>query len=154
MACDVELRDLLPHLSSVLVETAETDGALIRITARTADTVPVSCPACGQPSEWEHSRYVRRVADDAIGGRPVMINVWVRRLYCENHGCAKTTFVEQVDGLLTERYQCRTPALRRVVEACAVVLAGSAAARLLTVLHQTLTLATVLNCLIRPPRSA
>lgn len=148
VTCDVELTDLLPHLSSVLVETVETDGTLIRVTVRTADAVPVSCPACGQPSKWDHSRYVRRVADDAIGGRPVMINVSVRRLYCENHSCAKITFVEQVDGL-TERYQRRTPALRRVVDAFAVVLAGSAAARLLTVLHQTVAPATLLNCLMR-----
>lgn len=76
----------------------------------------------------------------------MLIDVSVRRLYCENRDCAKTTVVEQVDGL-TERYQRRTPALRRVVEALAVVLAGSAAARLLTVLH--LSSVTVLNCLMR-----
>lgn len=76
----------------------------------------------------------------------MLIDVSVRRLYCENRDCAKTTVVEQVDGL-TERYQRRTPALRRVVEALAVVLAGSAAARLLTVLH--LSSVAVLNCLMR-----
>lgn len=52
---------------------------------------------------------------------------------------------------LTERYQRRTPALRRLVEALAVVLAGPAAARLLTVLHQMLSSSTVLNCLMRIP---
>lgn len=41
------------------------------------------------------------------------------------------------------------PALRRVVEAVAVALAGSAGARLLTVLHHVLSGATVLNCLMR-----
>lgn len=108
----------------------------------------MNCSGCGQPPDWDHSRYVRHVADEAIGGRPVLIDVSVRRLYCENPGCAKTTFVEQVDGL-TERYQRRTPALRRLIEAVAVVLAGSAAVRLLTVLHQTLSSATVLNRLMR-----
>jgi hypothetical protein len=73
-----------------------------------------------------HSRYVRHVADEAVGGRPVVIDLSVRRLYCENPACPKTTFVEQIAGL-TERYQRRTPALRRVV---AVALAGSAGARL------------------------
>ncbi|MFF3503185.1 transposase family protein [Streptomyces sp. NPDC003247] len=42
------------------------------------------CPGCGQESTWEHSRYVRHVADEAIGGRPVVIDVSVRRLSCEN----------------------------------------------------------------------
>lgn len=64
----------------------------------------------------------------------MVIDLSVRRLYCENPDCPKLTFVEQVDGL-TERYQRRTPALRRMVEAVAVALAGSAGARLLTVLH-------------------
>ncbi|MFI6893865.1 ISL3 family transposase [Streptomyces sp. NPDC050256] len=143
---------MLPHLSSVLVETVETDGPVVRIAVRTVDAVPVDCPGCGRPSDWDHSRYVRRVADEAIGGRPVLIDISVRRLYCENSGCAKATFVEQVGGL-TERYQRRTPALRQLIEALAVVLAGSTAARLLTVLHQTLSSATILNCLMRiaPP---
>ncbi|MGD6755796.1 ISL3 family transposase [Streptomyces sp. BH105] len=148
MACDVELTNLLPHLEPVSVEAVETDTALIKITVRTMDAVPVCCPGCGQSSDWDHSRYVRRVADEAIGGRPMLIDISVRRLYCENSDCARTTFVEQIDGL-TERYQRRSPALRRLVEALAVLLAGSAAARLLTVLPQTLSAATVLNCLMR-----
>ncbi|MFB7338222.1 hypothetical protein ACFC00_42525 [Streptomyces adustus] len=63
------------------------------------------------------------------------------------------TFVEPVAGL-TERYRRRTPALRRVIEAIAKVLAGMAGARLLTVLHQEVSRASVLNCLMRiaPPK--
>ncbi|MFE6595478.1 transposase [Streptomyces sp. NPDC057781] len=76
------------------------------------------------------------------------IDLSVRRLHCENPACPRAKFVEQVDGL-TERYQRRTPALRRLVEAVAVALAGSAAARLPAVLHQALSWATVLNCLMR-----
>ncbi|MET8405265.1 transposase family protein [Streptomyces sp900116325] len=62
------------------------------------------CAGCGQESAWEHSRYVRHVADEAIGGRPVVIDRSVRRLYCENPDCSRTTFREQVPGL-TVRYQ-------------------------------------------------
>nr|WSW49878.1 ISL3 family transposase [Streptomyces sp. NBC_01001] len=99
-------------------------------------------------SQWTHSRYVRRVADEAVGGRPLVIDLSVRRLYCENPDCPRLTFVEQVGGL-TERYQRRTPALRRVIEAVAVALAGSAGARLLTVLHHVVSGSTVLNCLMQ-----
>ncbi|MEU6380319.1 transposase family protein, partial [Streptomyces sp. NPDC046909] len=94
----------------MLVETVELGRSLVRITVRTPDARPMDCPGCGQPSNWVHSRYVRHVADEAIGGKPVVIDVSVRRLYCEKSDCAKTTFVEQVAGL-TERYQRRTPAL-------------------------------------------
>lgn len=153
VACDVELTALLPHLASVLVEGVETGDGLVRITVRTAAGVSVVCPGCGQESMWEHSRYVRHVADEAIGGRPVVIDVSVRRLYCENPDCSKTTFVEQVPGL-TVRYQRRTPALQKVIAAVATALAGRAGARLLLHLHQTLSWASMLTCLLRIPLPA
>ncbi|MGC4987008.1 transposase family protein [Streptomyces sp. DT193] len=134
----------------MLIEKVELGESLVRITVRTAAGVAVRCPGCGQSSGWEHSRYVRQVADEAIGGRPVRISVSVRRLYCENAVCPRKTFVEQIDGL-TERYQRRTPALRRIVEAVAVALAGSAGARLLATLHHTLSSVSVLSRLMRIP---
>ncbi|MFB7333755.1 transposase family protein [Streptomyces adustus] len=112
--------------------------------------VPRACPGCGQVSDRVHSRNARHVADKAVGGRPVLIDLSVRRLYCEWPDCPKATLVEQVEEL-TERYQRRTPALRRIVTAAAVALAGSAGARLLSFLHCTLSWATVLNCLMRVP---
>ncbi|MFJ7946854.1 ISL3 family transposase [Streptomyces sp. NPDC096354] len=137
---------MLPQLGSVVVESVTADAVVV-VTAHTRDG-PAVCSGCGAVSDWEHSRYVRHVADEAVGGRPLRIDLSVRRLYCENPGCAKTTFAEQVEGL-TVRYQLRTPALQRVVDAVAVALAGSAGARLLGVLHHALTWASVLNCLMR-----
>ncbi|MFI8101294.1 ISL3 family transposase [Streptomyces sp. NPDC086023] len=130
------------------VERVEAGGDLLRITARTGDDAPVACPGCGQTADWVHSRYVRHVADETVGGRSVVIDLSVRRLYCENADCQKATFVEQVPGL-TRRYQRRTPAAQTMVDAVAVALAGSAGARLLSVLHHALTWASVLNCLMR-----
>jgi transposase len=148
VVCVVEVEGLLPQLAAVRVKGVAVGMDALRVTALTWDDVSRACPGCGQESGWVHSRYVRHVADEAVGGRPVVIDLSVRRLYCENSGCVKTTFVEQVEGL-TERYQRRTPALRRVIEAVAVALAGSAGARLLAVLHYALTWASVLNCLMR-----
>ncbi len=147
---DVELEALLPQLAAVQVEGVWAGTELIRIVARTRDGVAVVCPGCGWSSDWQHSRYVRHVADEAVGSRPVVIDVSVRRLYCENPDCSKTTFVEQVPGL-TVRYQRRTPALQKVTEAVAAALAGKAGARLLFHLHQTLSWASMLTCLLRIP---
>ena len=72
------------------------------------------------------------------------------RLYCENPQCLKRTFVEQVGGL-TLRYQRRTPALQKTFNAVAVGLAGKAGARLLLVLHQLVSWATLLHCLMVLP---
>ncbi|GGY13288.1 transposase [Streptomyces minutiscleroticus] len=140
---------LLPQLSPVVVDSVVVLDDTVVITARTRDG-STSCTGCGDDSAWEHSRYQRHVADEAVGGRPVRIDLTVRRLYCENPHCPKTTFAEQVEGL-TVRYQRRTPALQAVVAEVAVALAGKAGSRLLVHLHHTLSWATLLNCVMALP---
>jgi transposase len=143
---------LLPQLRPVVVESISVVDGMLVLAARTRDS-PAACAGCGRDSAWEHSRYRRQVADEAVGGRPVRVDLMVRRLYCENPDCPKRTFVEQVAGL-TARYQRRSPALQKVVDAAAIALAGQAGARLLSCLHMMLSGATVLSCLMRIPLPA
>jgi transposase len=146
----VEIEVLLPQLAAVGVHDVQVDADLVRVMAQTREGVAVPCPGCGNSSDWRHSRYVRHVADEALGGRRVVIDLSVRRLYCPNPACPKATFVEQVPGL-TVRYQRRTPALQQVVTAVAVALAGSAGARLLTSLHQMISCTTLIHVLMALP---
>ncbi|MET8983400.1 hypothetical protein ABZX85_48360 [Streptomyces sp. NPDC004539] len=74
-----------------------------------------------------HSRYVRRLADSAVGGRRVLIELQVRRLRCGERACPQATFAEQVDGL-TFRHGRRSTGLQTVLERLAVMLAGRAGA--------------------------
>ncbi|WP_206697753.1 transposase family protein [Streptomyces sp. WAC00263] len=97
--------------------------------ASTASTISASCPDCEVLSRRRHSGYERRLADDAVGGRRVSITLTIRRLFCDNPGCARVTFAEQVDGL-TVRYGRRTPQLTGLLGAVAVALAGRAGERL------------------------
>jgi transposase len=76
-----------------------------------------------------HSRYSRRLADAAIGGRQVEIVLAVRRFFCPAPGCRRKTFAEQVQGL-TVRYARKTPLLAGVLGNIAVALAGRAGSRL------------------------
>jgi len=76
-----------------------------------------------------HSRYARRLADAAIGGRRVVIRLAVRRFFCPAPGCKRRTFAEQVEGL-TARYARKTPPLAGVLADIAVALAGRAGSRL------------------------
>jgi hypothetical protein len=69
------------------------------------------------------------LADLAISGRRVEIQLRVRRWRCLDGSCPARTFVEQVDGL-TVRHARRTIALRRALEQVALALAGRAGARL------------------------
>src|SRR5690242_12347415 len=87
------------------------------------------CPRCGGESGRVHSRYERRLADAAVAGRRVEIQLWVRRFFCDDANCPVRTFVEQVAGL-TDRYGRRTGLLRRMLESIGMALAGRAGARL------------------------
>ncbi|MFJ4321419.1 transposase family protein [Streptomyces lavendulae] len=91
------------------------------------------CPDCSVRSSRVHSTYERRLADTPVGGQPVLVELTVRRLYCENTDCQRRTFVEQVQGL-TVRYGRGTPGSRRILEAVAVALAGRAGSRFAGVL--------------------
>jgi len=121
--CGVELPELLAHLAPVVVTSVDTTGPVVVVQARTHLEKASFCTGCGSLSDWIHSRYTRRLADTAIGGRPARIELQVRRLYCENPLCPKVTFAEQIDGL-TVRYQRRTPLLQRLVQIAGVLLAG------------------------------
>ncbi|MFD8396575.1 hypothetical protein ACFV2N_47295 [Streptomyces sp. NPDC059680] len=63
------------------------------------------------------------LADVAVGGRPVLIGLSMRRLFCDSPGCGRRTFAEQIEGL-TARYQRRSPLLQPLVEMAGVLLAG------------------------------
>ncbi|MFB7089592.1 ISL3 family transposase, partial [Streptomyces sp. NPDC056296] len=76
-----------------------------------------------------HSRYGRRLADTAVSGQETAIDLEVRRFFCDNAGCAKKTFAEQVDQL-TFRYGRRTLTLQRALRQVALALGGQAGERL------------------------
>jgi hypothetical protein len=76
-----------------------------------------------------HSRYERRLPDAATGGQEVMICLTVRRFFCPDAACKKTTFAEQVPGL-TVRYGRRSAGLTGALQAIALALGGRAGARL------------------------
>jgi hypothetical protein len=63
------------------------------------------------------------LADGAVGWRMVVLDLEVRRLFCDNSHCERVTFAEQVEGL-TQRYQRRTPLLHRLLAAIGIVLSG------------------------------
>lgn len=101
-------------------------------------------------SDWGHSRYVRHLADVALGGRPVRIDLSARHLYCENQPCPKVPFAEQVDHL-TVRYQRHTPLPQYLVEIVGILLADRSGARLLHILSVALSRTSVLFHLMRVP---
>ncbi|WP_283780412.1 ISL3 family transposase [Nocardia sputi] len=118
-------------------------GSTVRIDAATGED-PVRCPGCGTLSGRVHSRYQRRLSDTSITGREVVIGLRVRRLFCGNSDCGKTTFVEQVPQLAA-RHARRTLILQRALCAVGLALGGRAGARLTRQLAATVSRMTLLR---------
>ena len=119
---------VLPHLSNVVVEVVERSAAAIVLRARSR-LRRGRCPRCSRASGRVHGRYRRRLADAALGGGAVVIDLLVRRFKCTSVACPALTFAEQVPGL-TSRYGRRTPLLQHQLVQLAVALAARPAARL------------------------
>jgi transposase len=148
----VELGILLPHLAGVVVERVVAAAGLLLVLARAAgESAP--CTACGAVSARVHSRYARRLADAAIGGRRVVIRLTVRRFFCGCAGCKRTTFAEQVPGL-TVRYGRKTPLLAGVLRDVAVALAGRAGSRLAAALAEPASRQVLLRLVMAAPDPA
>ena len=122
------MRALLPQLAGAVVGRVERVVDRVVITASAAGT-QASCPRCATAATRVHSRYERRVADAPISGVPVVIELGVRRFFCDHPDCPKRTFAEQIPGL-TSRYARRSLGLGRMLAAVGLALAGRAGARL------------------------
>jgi DNA-directed RNA polymerase subunit N (RpoN/RPB10) len=119
---------LFPHLNGLDLGQIEDLGGSVRIMGRTRGG-PVACHGCGTASAQVHDRYRRRLHDVPCGGRPVRVELEVRRFRCARAACPVMTFAEQVPGV-TQRHQRRTPGLRGLLERVALALAGRAGTRL------------------------
>jgi transposase len=122
------LEALLPHLAALRIDQVHTAGRSVLVDAHVSAGDAV-CPDCGCRTARVHSRYQRRLSDPAIGGRQTLLRVRVRRFFCDNCGCRRRTFAEQVPGLTTP-YARRTPLLRGILEKIAVALGGRPGARM------------------------
>ena len=103
-------------------------GPSVRIEA-SAKADKAVCPDCGVPSARVHSRYQRRLCDAAAGGQEVLVELRVRRFFCDSSCCERKTFAEQVPGM-TVAYARRTPLLRAMLERIALALGGRPGERL------------------------
>jgi transposase len=143
------LTALFPHLAGLRVHRVEDIGDAVMIVASCrADSA--CCTRCGQDSARVHGGYARVVADGAVGGRPVLIVLRVRRFRCRNPECPAVTFAEQAGGL-SERYRRRSVPLLRMLAGFGLELAGRAAARLAGTLGIAVHPATVLRLVAAAP---
>jgi transposase/DNA-binding CsgD family transcriptional regulator len=137
------LNVFFPYLADLRVDKVEDLGSAVLITARPR-AGEAACHRCGLFSAQVNSRYRRRIHDLAAGGRPVMIDLEVRRFFCGNAECKLRTFAEQVPAVAL-RHQRRTPLLGSVLEAVGLALAGRAGERLASALGIAVSRTTLIR---------
>jgi transposase len=118
------------------------DG-IVHIEARRT-AASARCPACRRRSEQVHSRYTRRITDEPVGGRPVVVHLRVRRFLCPNRSCSKQTFAEQLPALAARSARRSVP-LRADLQQTGVALGGRPGARLSAALQRPVSRTTLLR---------
>jgi transposase len=118
---------VFPHLAAVRIERVHRIGATVRVEAATMESKG-ECPVCGWGSERIHSRYERCLSDLPVAGQEVLVQMRVRRFFCDNTACDKQTFAEQVPGL-TSRHGRRAAGLTSMLQTVALALGGRPGAR-------------------------
>ncbi|WP_183623759.1 ISL3 family transposase [Pseudoclavibacter helvolus] len=92
--------DLLLGLEGVHVEHVDRRNGLLIVTV-SSPAAPAGCPSCGTVATGRGRR--RRLLHDVPGMTRVRI-VWRQRVWrCDESGCARQTFVEQLPSLVAPR---------------------------------------------------
>jgi len=107
--------------------TSEADHLLVVVHPSAVDA---ACTACGKRSSQVHSHYQRRLLDLPSQGRPVHLQVQVRRFRCGNAGCARKIFGEVLNADIACKAARRTARLEAIVHHIGIALGGRPAASL------------------------
>lgn len=139
----LKLPVLFPHFAGLRVERLLVLDGVVHLEAhRSAATA--HCPTCGRRSRRVHSRYVRRITDEPLGRRPVVVHLRVRRFFCVRRTCPKRTFAEQAPALV-QRYARRSTIRHGTLEHIGVALGGRPGARLSAALGRPVSRMTLLR---------
>jgi transposase len=119
---------LLPDAAHLHCEAFRAEADIVTL-VMTSLQPTVTCPRCAEASSRIHSRYQRTLADLPCAGRPVRIQLQVRRFYCPNPACSRTTFSERLPTVVAPSAR-RTRRLAAEQGAIGFDLGGEAGARL------------------------
>jgi transposase len=140
---------LFPLCPDLLLEEITCEGRILCVTVRREARMG-TCPDCAQDSGKVHSRYTRTLADVSFMEYAVRLRVQVRRFFCSNTACARTTFAEAFADL-TAPYARRTNRQVSRLRAIAKELGGRPAARESENVQMPVSRHTMLRLLRRTP---
>jgi transposase len=120
---------LLPHLAGLRVLHATLSAATLELDLEPLATT-ARCPSCQRRSRHVHSRYIRHITDQPIGGHRVILHLHVRRFRCRTAACPRRTFAEQAPRLAA-RYARRSVPLQAVLADLGLTVGGRPGMRFL-----------------------
>lgn len=144
--------DLFPHLAGLRIERTLVLHDVVHVEARRV-TKTARWPTCGRRSRRLHSRYTRRITDEPVGERHVVVHLRVRRFLCRNTTCPRRTFAEQAPAL-APRSARRSRLLTGTLQHIGVALGGRPGARLSGSLRRPVSRTTLLRLVRRLPLPA
>lgn len=106
------------------------------------------CPNCHSISIRVHSHYVRTITDLPSGGFRAIIQLDIRRFFCDLKTCPKRTFTERIPSVVAH-YARKTNRLVQAHSRIGFVVGGEAGSRI----SADLALSTSLDTIIRPVRT-
>lgn len=90
--------DLLPDAAQLRLDTLDTDAETITLQMTSLQQTPI-CPDCGCVARRAHSCYRRTLADLPWADKSAHIDLQVRRFFCDQPACPRTTFTERLPHL-------------------------------------------------------
>jgi hypothetical protein len=140
---------LFPSCPDLLLEEVTCEGQILYLTIRREERT-VACPDCAQESGKVHSCYTRTLADVSWMDYAVLLRVQVRRLFCSNAACTRTTFAEPLTDIAGSHAR-RTNRQASRLRAIAKELGGRPAARESENVQMPVSRHTLLRLLRRTP---
>src|SRR5450631_4076431 len=95
------VRSSLPSPELLAVESMDERESKIIIRVQGKDTP--RCPACAGSRVSYHSRYYRTLRDLPWQGRPVQIQLHIRRFRCRNADCQRKIFAKRLSAVAVPR---------------------------------------------------
>src|SRR5258708_14481016 len=140
---------LFPSCPDLLLEEITCEGQTLFLTVRSCKQT-VACSVCEHIAVKVHSRYTRSLADLSLMEYAVVLRVQVRRFFCSNPSCARTTFAEPFADLAWAHAR-RTSRQASRLRAIAKELGGRPAARESENVQMPVSVHTLLRLLRRSP---
>lgn len=139
----MELDELIQELDKKLIVTKKeiVDG-IMYIYCET-EKQKVKCKYCGKQSDSVHSTYIRTISDLPIQKYKVKLVIKVKKYFCNNKKCKKTTFAEPLD--FVEKNSLRTKRLDEYINKIGLSTSSIEARKQINATHVDISNNTILR---------